>query len=437
MGYLAIMIGIATLITLSMFNMQVTVTAFSAAFVVTLIAGLPFTDTLTNVFFTRFGAIAGQFFPLFFFGAILAKLYSHSGAASSIAEAISNALFKRATTEKRKYALGFLSVIISAAVLCYGGINAGVVLVAIYPIALNIFKRAGIPKRFIIGAITGGAFTFALAGPGSPQPTNVIAMSILGTGSTVGLVAGVIGSVVQIVMMVLIYTLWCARATANGETFVAGPKDNFLTLEVEPPKFLLSMLPLAILLIVFNILQVNISLAILLTVVISGFLFFPKLGRGKIVTSISEGATVALQLTCALASINGFAAVIQSTAEYQNIIDGILGATMHPALLLMLCVAFICMLTGGSATGLQITLSSIAPTLVDMGLSLPFIHRVGAFASVTMDSVPNSGAIIMAMNYADLKMKDGYPPVIATDFGAQVVGLIVVAFIMTAFPNLP
>ena len=66
---------------------------------------------------------------------------------------------------KRRYTLRFLSVIIASAILCYGGINAAVALIAIYPIAIGIFQRAGIPKRFIMGAICGGAFTFALSGP--------------------------------------------------------------------------------------------------------------------------------------------------------------------------------------------------------------------------------------------------------------------------------
>ena len=72
MGFRAIFIGFAALVVLCLLNVNVMVAAFGAAMVVTLLAGLPFTDTLITAFFTRFGTIAGALFPMFFFGAILA-----------------------------------------------------------------------------------------------------------------------------------------------------------------------------------------------------------------------------------------------------------------------------------------------------------------------------------------------------------------------------
>ena len=79
-----------------------------------------------------------------------------------------------------------------------------------------------------MGAICGGAFTFALSGPGSPQPTNVVAMAI-GTSSTCGLVAGLIGCLVEVAVMVFVFTKMCVKATGKGEAFVAGPKDVFVS----------------------------------------------------------------------------------------------------------------------------------------------------------------------------------------------------------------
>lgn len=410
MGYIAILIGFVVLVALCMLNVNVMIASFVAAFAVTACAGLPFTESLVSAFFTRFGAITGSLFPMFLFGAILAKLYTNSGAASAIADSVCAALFRGAKNEKRKYALGFLSVIIASAILCYGGINAAVALIAIYPIAIGIFQRAGIPKRFIMGAICGGAFTFALSGPGSPQPTNVVAMAI-GTSSACGLVAGMVGCLVEVTVMVLVFTKMCTKATAKGEVFVPGPKDVFVADDQEKPSFIPSMIPIVVLLIVFNVLKVNISLSILLTALVAMAIFFPKLGKAKVMSSINEGAASALIPVGAIAGVNGFAAVVQSVPEYQMMIDSMLGATIPPVLLLVLCIAFICMMTGGSTTGTQIALPIITPALTKLGLSLPFIHRVGTFAATMLDSLPNSGAVIMAVGLADLKMKDGYPPV--------------------------
>ncbi|MCF0137003.1 MAG: GntP family permease [Oscillospiraceae bacterium] len=437
MGYAAILIGFVVLVALCMLNINVIISAYIAAFTVTLVAGLPLADSMVTTFFTRFGSIAGTLLPMFLFGAILAKLFSNSGAAAAIADKICDSLFKLAKTEKSKYALGFLSIILSAAILCYGGINAAVAIIAVYPIALRIFKRAGIPKRFIMGAICGGAFTFALSGPGSPEPTNVVAM-VIGTTPYCGLVAGIAGIIVEIVIMVLMLTRMCSKATAQGETFVPGPKDGALVVEDQvKPKVLVALIPPLVLLIVFNVLSVNISFSILITAIVAAVLFYPQLGRKKIFESVNEGAVTSLAPTCAIAGVNGFAAVVQSVPEYQQLIDSMLHAAVPPVLLLVMCIAVICMMTGGSTTGTQIALPIITPALTKLGLSLPFIHRVGVFSATMLDSLPNSGAVIMAIGLADLKMKEGYPAVFASTVLATTCGTVVVAVIMTLFPMLP
>ena len=436
MGYVAIFIGFALMVALCMFNVNVMLSAFVGALFVTVAAGLPFVDSVINVFFTRFGVITGTMFPMFLFGAILAKLYTSSGAATVIADAVCEALFKRAKTEKQKYRLGFLSVILASAILCYGGINAAVALIAIYPIGINIFKHAGIPKKFIMGAICGGAFTFALSGPGSPQPTNVVAMEI-GTGSMVGMVGGFVGALVEVVVMLLILTKMCVVATSRGESFEAGPKDVFFHHDTEKPSLVASLIPLIVLLIVFNVLEVQISLSILIAVVVAAVVFAPKLSVAKQMHAINEGCLSALIPAGTIAGVNGFAAVVQQVPEYQIMIDGLLDSQMPPVILLILCVSLICMMTGGSTTGTQIALPVITPVLTQLGLTLPFIHRVGTFAATMLDSLPNSGAVIMAVGLADLKMREGYPAVFASTVLATCAGTCAVALFMTLFPMLP
>ena len=127
----------------------------------------------------------------------------------------------------------------------------------------------------------------------------------------------------------------------------------------------------------------------------------------------------------------------QTVPEYEKVIDKLLSSSLPPVLMLIFCVSLICMITGGSTTGTQIALPVISPVLTDLGLSLPFIHRVGTFAATMLDSIPSSGAIIMAINVAGLKMKDGYPPVFVSTIIATICGTIAVALMMSLFPMLP
>lgn len=436
MGYFALFTGFLILAALSLFNINAVISAFTASVAVVFLTGLPVTESLITVFFERFGIIAGSMFPMFLFGSILAKIYTGSGAAHSIAETVGHYFFQNAKTKKQKYRQGFLSVILSSAIICYGGINAAVALLTIYPIALSIFQKAGIPKRFIMGAICGGAFTFALSGPGSPQPTNVVAM-VIGTSASVGFTAGVVGALVEIIVMVSILTVLCHRAVEKGETFVPGPKDIIDSSNHQRIGFFRCLLPLLALLVMFNFFRLDISIAILLSCIIAVIIFFPELKKEKILYSVNEGAFQALLPTMTIAGINGFAAVVQTVPEYQSLLDGLLASSLPPVLMLILSIAFICMITGGSTTGTQIALPVITPVLTSLGLSLPFIHRVGVFASTMLDSIPSSGAIIMAVNVAGLKMKEGYPPVFVSTIIATTLGTIAVALTMTLLPMLP
>lgn len=436
MSYIGIILGFVILVAFCLLNIHIVIASFVAALAVTVLARLPFTETMVTVFFTRFGMITGSLFPMFLFGAMLAKLYTNSGAATQIANTVANTLFRSAKTDRKKYALGFLSVIIASAILCYGGINAAVALIAIYPIAIGIFEKAGIPKRFIMGAICGGAFTFALSGPGSPQPTNVVAMAI-GSSSYCGLVAGIVGMIVEVTVMLLVFTRMCIKATEMGERFIPGPNDVFEKEDGSKPRFVITLIPILVLLIVFNVLTINISISLLITVLVAILCFYPQLHGKTVMKSINEGAQGALAPTVAISAVNGFAAVVQSVPEYQALIDGLLSSSLPPIFLLVICIAVICMMTGGSTTGTQIALPILAPVLTKLGLTLPFIHRVGTFAATMLDSLPNSGAVIMAVGLADLKMKDGYPPVFISTVLATTCGTIAVAIIMTLFPMLP
>ena len=207
--------------------------------------------------------------------------------------------------------------------------------------------------------------------------------------------------------------------------------------DTESPSFLLSLVPLIVLLVLFNVLTMHIFVASLAACAVAIVLFRPHMTEGKIMRAINEGAASSLGPACTIAAVNGFAAVIQKTAEYDDIINGMLTLNAAPVLLLIVVVSFICCMTGGSTTGTQIAIPMLAGPLTQKGLSLVFIHRVGVYAATMIDSLPHSGAVNMAVNIADLNMRDAYPAVFCSTVVATTVGTVVVALIMSLFPLLP
>ena len=68
--------------------------------------------------------------------------------------------------------------------LTFGGVSGFVVFFVVYPIALQMFKRANLTRRLIPAAISAGCWTWSMTAPGSPSIQNTIAMKSLGTTAT-------------------------------------------------------------------------------------------------------------------------------------------------------------------------------------------------------------------------------------------------------------
>ncbi len=186
--------------------------------VLALFAALFSTDThlmglYTQVFMSAMGEFVIMYFPLFMLGALFGKMMDDSGAAQIIATGISRKLGNHHA---------ILAIVISCAILTYGGVSLFVVAFAIYPIAARLFTHANIPKRLIPATIALGSFTFTMTAlPGSPAIQNTIPMPTFGTNA---FAAPGLGIIAAAIMLACGYA-WIAkevyRAKRTGEGYGA------------------------------------------------------------------------------------------------------------------------------------------------------------------------------------------------------------------------
>lgn len=436
MEILGIILGFAILILMTYKGWSVYLASFLGACAVILLAGLPLEETLATGYIGGIGGIVTSLLGMFLFSAVMARLYAVSGAAASISLTLCGALLREEDTPARRQLMGVLMVILSSALICYGGINAAIVIITIYPIALAVFEKCDIPKRFAPGVILGGCVTFSLSGPGTPQPTNLIPASILGTSPSAGLVPGLVGMAVEIVVMVAVLQRMISRAKAKGERFAYGPRDTAVSPEQKLPPFLVSLLPLAMLFVLFNLLGVGILFCTLAAAVLSLVLFLPYLDRAGLREEINQGFASALTPVGSIGAVFGFASCVQRVPAFQEIVDAILGMELDPFLMCMLAVALLCALTGGSTTGQSIVLPIVGPVLQAKGMAPALIHRIAAFSATTLDSLPYSGTILMTLSHADLRMKDAYPAIFVSTTLATTAAAGVVTLLLYLFPGL-
>lgn len=161
------------------------------ALLAALFSGMSLLPTYTEVFLPNLGNYVKIYFPFFLLGAVFGKAMEESGAAKSIAKTI---------VEKLGKDKAIFSVVLSAAILTYGGVSLFVVAFAVYPFAASIFKEADIPKRLVPATIALGAFSFTMDSlPGTPQIQNTIPMKFFNTDLYAAPVFGTLGSVIMLI----------------------------------------------------------------------------------------------------------------------------------------------------------------------------------------------------------------------------------------------
>lgn len=443
MGYVSIFLGLAVVITLMVRRWSPIMVGIAAAAVVIFMNGLPYGDTMTGAYFDGFCTMFKSLFPPIFSGSLLAQMYNRSGAVNSIGDTIANALFKENTSATRKYVSCILAMALASGVLAYCGLNALVTLIAMYPIALRLMERAGVPKRFVMGILSCGVYTFAMSGPGSAELVNILAMQVLGTPSYAGICGGILSCIAEIVVTTVLLTIMIKKDVAKGKTFAYGPKDIVAPEDKERPSAVVSILPLLALILLFNIFSMNIFSATMIAWLLSIALFWKYLPKkdGKrtkeMLDVFSAAGTMAFGPCSAVGSIVGFTTIVQTLPEFQNMLDGVFSFNLSPALILVVAVCLIAALTSSSTAAIRVAVPMVAERCTAAGLSAAFIHRVSCFACSIVDTLPYGTAVIINLGIADLDMKEGYPPMFVATTVATACGTIVCALFMYAFPFLP
>ena len=415
----------------------------AAAAVVIFMNGFPYGETMMTTFFDGFCTSFQSLFPLIFSGSLLAQVYNRSGAVNAVGDMIANALFKEDAGATRKYVSCILAMALASGALAFCGLNALVTLMAMYPIALRLMERANVPKRFVMGILSCGVYTFAMSAPGSAETVNILAMQALGTSSYEGIVGGIAACIVEILVTTVLTTVMIKKAVARGERFAYGPRDVVATSDAKCPNAMVSLIPLLVLVVLFNLFKVNIFSATMIAWLLSLVLFWKYLpGRGRkkraeILKIMQAAGEQAFGPVSAVGSIVGFTTIVQSLPEFQNMLDAVFRLDLSPAVILIAAVCMIAALTSSSTAAIRIAVPIVAERCTEAGLSLAFVHRVSCFACSIVDTLPYGTAVIINLGIADLDMKGGYPPMFVATTLATACGTLVCALVMYFFPYLP
>jgi H+/gluconate symporter-like permease len=431
LGIIGIIISLALLMYLAYKGISVLILAPVLAILAVLFqTGQPhILANYTEVFMVNFAGYVKAYFPVFLLGAIFGKIMDDSGAAKSIAYAISSKLGKDKA---------ILAVVLSCAILTYGGVSLFVVAFAVYPIAAALFRGADIPKRLLPASIALGAFTFTMTAlPGTPQIQNAIPMPFFGTTVYAAPIIGLIGAAVMFGGGMFWLTRRSKKAMAAGEGYGEHKGENIKEVDQSKlPKFAASIVPILLVLIVNYILGKyvfakmdgsylkdfgNISpskvigiwslvASLVISIVVSVIIFWKNFDSVK--DTLNKGALGSLLAIANTASEVGYGNVIKTLGAFAILQAGILAIPGSPLVSLAASTSILAGITGSASGGMSIALGILGETYLQkaqvLGINPQVLHRIAAMACGGLDTLPHNGAVITLLGITGLTHKDSY-----------------------------
>ena len=387
----------------------------------------------TEIYMSGFAGFVKSYFPLFMTGAVFAILMEKADYAKSISHFI---------TEKLGKDKAILSIVLSGALLTYGGVSLFVVAFISYPIARTLFKEADIPKRLIPGSIALGSFTFTMTAiPGSPEIQNVIPMKYFGTDAFASPGIGIIASLLMLCLGLLYLTNESKKARRNGEGYGNHDEEEIQISYNNLPSIFKSLFPI---LIIFGVNlffskifyqsingayleQYNTTLnsvsgtwSVIISIVVADlFLVLTNFNKIKNLKSVlDEGVSNSFKPLLNSSAIVGYGSVIKSLAVFGVIQNFVFNLSSNPIISEALSVNLICGLTASASGGLTITLDALAPTYLQMAnalnISPEVLHRVATLACGGLDTLPHNGAVITTLAICGLTHTQSYKDIFVT-----------------------
>lgn len=382
-------------------------------------------SAFTETYVSGIYGIMTSLFSIVFLGCILGRIFTDTGAATSIADMLVKSFLKN-QSGNRKIGIALLIMLIIGGLFTMGGIDGYVLTFTLFPVALFMSEACDIPRRFIPGLLVlNCAF---MAAPGAPQITNVIAVSAVnGMGyevsATSGMVSGIVGAVIIAVGGFLTLYIMITKARAAGEHFEYGPVQKIPdATERKLPNFFVALLPLIAVFVCYTVLHLNIAIALTAGILINLALmqqYIPRVsphgtqcsGIAAIKTTLNAGADQfpgALMMISAPAAL---AAVIQSTSAFQGLTEILASWNINIYLFVFLAVALIVLFTSSPPAALMVSIPLALSVAQARGIDINphAVLRIAAFTSITFESLPWNGTVLICQSMSKTNHLQSYP----------------------------
>lgn len=420
-----IILGLGLLMFLAYKGMSIIWIAPICAMIVALTGGLELLPAYTDTYMTGFVGFTKSWFPVFMLGALFGKVMDDSGAARSVAYWVTKVI-------GTKFAIA--AVVAGCAILTYGGVSLFVVVFAIYPLAVALFREANITRKLIPGAIALGSFTFTMTAiPGTPQIQNLIPMQYFGTTPSAAPIMGFAGALIMAGGGLAWLTYREKKYTAAGELFTE-PDTKLDELDVANlPNPLLSALPLVAVIVLLNFAKFHIITSLSVGILLAIAFNFNRLPQ--LIKTLNTGAAGSVQAIINTSAAVGFGAVVRAVPGFVALTDFVLGIKGNPLISEAVAVNILAGATGSASGGMGIALAALGDKYVELaassGIPLAAFHRVASLSSGGLDTLPHNGAVLTLLAVCSMTHKDSYKDIFMVACAIPIVSVIAAILLST------
>ncbi|MEK4035677.1 GntP family permease [Methylocystis sp. IM3] len=472
MGLLGILLGLGALIWLAYRGWSVLLLAPVAALVAVGFAREPLLANWTITFMNGAARFVAQFFPIFLLGALFGKLMDDSGSVTAIANFMAERLGPRRA---------ILSVVLAGAFVTYGGVSLFVAFFVLAPMAQELFRKAGTPRRLAPAAIALGTSTFTMSAlPGTPAIQNAIPMPFFGTTAFAAPGLGVMAALI----MFGFGMWWLARAERaarrRGEGYGDEPSvvvdaaedqiireraavaREFDLAEIPHghrqgnPTIFIAAIPLLVVVGVNLVMSLRVipglddsflseerwgpttlaavggvwSVIVALAAAIVTLIVLNRRRLTQIRESVDAGVTASVLPLMSVASLVGFGAVVAALPAFAAVRSWVLSIEGGPLVSLAIATNVLASLTGSASGGLTIALDTLGETYLRLaeqkGIDPALLHRVAVIGAGTLDSLPHNGAVVTLLAVCGCTHKESYLDIVVVAIVGAILALVAV-----------
>ena len=412
---IGMVLGVAVLIYLTFKGVNGFVASLVGSVIVIVSSGLPFWGTLTGTYAASRGSTFGSYLFLFTIGSAYSELMKKSGAAESIANFLFAFLGVKATVA---------GTLIITFLLAYGGVNAFIIIFAVYPVAVPMFRKANVSKLLMPAIFLYGAVVLNVVTPGAPSMLCIALSEKLGVTTFAAPTMAIVLLVVAFGFGIFYFTWASNSLRARGIGFVASESDAELiagsTSGKELPPIHLAILPYIVIIVLKLVLAnsmsasdgINTAMGVgAIVLIITNYKYL----KGHIVQDLVTGFTSSINPLLLTAALMGFASVVNACAGFQYFMNFamMLADKMNPYISAVIVTNVFSGITGASLSGTQIFCSTMADQFMSLGTVNPqALYKVVGMAAMGMDTLPHCPTFVMEAQVCGVTTKESYPHVL-------------------------